>query len=177
VRAPRLDIYFATVVIFLFCHNLPASGQIALDPFVIASGGGVANSNSHMMKVTIGQYITGKTGGGSYFSRLGFWEQLGYETAIAVPEQPPVFATSLHQNTPNPFNPSTMIRFSLAETQRVIIDVFDLQGRRIARILDDSLPPGEHSQLFRPVSLSSGIYLLRLRAGNYQESRRLVLLK
>lgn len=164
-------------VILLSGGVSPAIGQTDLGPSVLASGGSTLVSASHMVKVTLGQTITGKTTGSPIFARLGFWEQLFLDPSTALPDEAPVFATRLHSNVPNPFNPSTTIHFSIAEYERVLVEVFDLQGRRVARLLDDPLPAGEHTLQYRPDGLASGIYLLRLSAGNHHESRRLVLLK
>ncbi len=164
-------------VILLIGMSLPAIGQVELGQRVLASGGRTVASPSHVLKVTLGQTITGKTTGGSIFSGLGFWEQFNLDSATGLSEEVPMITTHLHANVPNPFNPSTTIHFSLAEGEQVLMDVFDLQGRRVARLLDESLPAGEHTLQYRPDGLASGIYLLRLSAGNYHESRRLVLLK
>lgn len=156
---------------------MPARGQTELGSRVIASGGTTTISASHVLKATLGQTITGKTTGSSYFSGLGFWEQIEFDNATGLPETPPVLDTRLHQNVPNPFNPSTTIHFSLAGEELVRLDLFDLQGRRVARLLNEPLPAGAHALEFRPRDLASGIYLLRLSAGSHHESRRLVLLK
>jgi hypothetical protein len=168
---------FTMAAILLSGMSLPAFGQTVLGPRVLAGGGSTQVSASHVLKVTLGQTITGKTTGGSIFSGLGFWEQLNLDSATGLPEEAPVFATRLLPNVPNPFNPSTKIHFSLAAGEQVLMEVFDLQGRRVARLLDESLPAGEHTLQYRPDGLASGIYLLRLSAGKHHESRRLVLLK
>ncbi len=177
MKNPQLIFRVTMAVILLSGVSLPVLGQTELGPRVVAGGGRTMNSASHMLKVTLGQTITAKTTGNSVFSRLGFWEQLFLDSATGLPEEAPVFTTRLQSNVPNPFNPSTTIHFSLAEGEQVLIEVFDLQGRRVARLLNESLPAGEHTLQYRPDGLASGIYLLRLSAGNYHESRRLVLLK
>ena len=168
---------FAMAVILLSGINLSASAQTVLGPRVLASGGRTVSSSSQVLKVTLGQTITGKCSAGDNFSGLGFWEQFAFDAATAIDDMAPLAPTCLHQNVPNPFNPSTTVYFTLASTETVRLDVFDLQGRRVARLLDTSLPAGEHSLLFRPEGLASGVYLLRLKAGGYHENRRLVLLK
>ncbi len=173
----KLVIWMSISVILLCGGWLPASGQTQLGVRIVAGGGGEAVSASHGVKVTLGQAITGRTSYSAVFSGLGFWEQVGTGNATGLPEEAPVLATRLHQNVPNPFNPSTTISFSLVEEELVQLDLFDLQGRRMARLLNESLPAGKHSLNFRPTELASGIYLLRMKAGSHTESRRLVLLK
>jgi hypothetical protein len=83
----------------------------------------------------------------------------------------------LSQNYPNPFNPSTVIRFGLPETADVRIEVYDLAGRRVAVLTDGSRTAGWHTVTFEGSALSSGVYVYRLQAGDFVQSRKLVLLK
>jgi len=85
--------------------------------------------------------------------------------------------TALLQNTPNPFNPQTMIAFNLAEEQHVTITVFDVSGRRVATLIDEVKGAGLHEVQFNASGLSSGIYFYRLQAGEVVEQRKMVLLK
>jgi photosystem II stability/assembly factor-like uncharacterized protein len=84
---------------------------------------------------------------------------------------------TLDQNYPNPFNPSTTIRFSIPEQANVSLIVYDILGRKIAELIDEQLQAGEYSQLFNAAGLASGIYLYQLRAGEYVQTKRLILLK
>jgi hypothetical protein len=84
---------------------------------------------------------------------------------------------NLSQNYPNPFNPSTTISFSLPSTSYVSLKVFDALGREVSTLVSQELTAGNHSQQWNPGSLPSGMYFYRLQAGNYSETRKLVLLK
>jgi photosystem II stability/assembly factor-like uncharacterized protein len=84
---------------------------------------------------------------------------------------------TLDQNYPNPFNPSTTIRFSIPERTNVSLIVYDILGRKVADLIDEQLQTGEYSQLFNAAGLASGVYLYQLRAGEYVETKRLILLK
>lgn len=84
---------------------------------------------------------------------------------------------SLNQNHPNPFNPSTRISFALPEQELVKIKVFDILGREIAVLLNDIKNPGYHEILFNADTLPSGTYIYEIRAGNYVESKKMILLK
>lgn len=83
----------------------------------------------------------------------------------------------LEQNYPNPFNPRTTIAFSLTEESDVTIDIFDAAGRLVATLLNESKGVGRHTVDFDASSLSSGIYFYRLRAGDFVQQRKMVLLK
>ena len=90
-----------------------------------------------------------------------------------IPESTPIedelsdspLAFSLEQNYPNPFNPSTNISFNLPSASRVTLTVYDINGREVARLLNnESLTAGDHSQLFDAVDLASGTYMYRVEA-------------
>lgn len=84
---------------------------------------------------------------------------------------------SLMQNTPNPFNPSTTIAFTLAGEADVRLNVYDLVGREVARPVDGRLGAGEHEIQFDASSLPTGVYLYRLDAGEFVATRRMIVLK
>lgn len=83
----------------------------------------------------------------------------------------------LEQNFPNPFNPSTKIRFSLPELSRVMLTVYDLSGRQVATLLNDRLQEGNYEFDFNAAYLSSGIYIYSLNTEKYRDMKRMVLLK
>jgi len=100
------------------------------------------------------------------------------ETAVA----PAPAASALIGAQPNPFNPKTTIRFSLAEAGRARLEVFDLAGRRVAMLLDGPAAAGEQSIDWDGRDdagrrLASGVYLLRFAAAGVSEEGKLVLLK
>ena len=83
----------------------------------------------------------------------------------------------LHQNYPNPFNPSTQISFDIPEAGRVTLTVFDLTGRKVAELLNETLAPGTHRITFDGEAFSSGIYLYRLQTANGSITRKMTLVK
>lgn len=84
---------------------------------------------------------------------------------------------SLEQNYPNPFNPATKIRFSLQKWGFVSLKVFDILGREAASLCKEEMPSGEHEITFDASGLSAGVYLYRLSAGTYSETKTMLLLK
>lgn len=84
---------------------------------------------------------------------------------------------SLQPVYPNPFNPSTTIRFSLPERAYVELKVFDRLGREVARLVDGTIEAGRHEVLFNAPALPSGVYFARFSAGGFSQTRRLTLLK
>ena len=97
-------------------------------------------------------------------------------------DNPVASKLGLAQNMPNPFNPKTTIAFTLPVPQDVTIDVFDIAGRRVVTLLDDSLGAGQHfvewtGRDAEGQRVASGIYFYRMNAGEEQFSRKMVLLK
>ena len=80
-------------------------------------------------------------------------------------------------NYPNPFNPSTEIRFALPEASNVSLVVYDMTGRVVAELLDGSLETGIHSVTWNASTLPSGVYVYRFQAGAFSESKLMTLLK
>jgi hypothetical protein len=83
----------------------------------------------------------------------------------------------LYQNYPNPFNPSTNFSFSIPEAQKVSLKIFNSLGEEIEIIVNKEFPAGKHSIKYNASNLPSGIYFYRIIAGNYIQTKKLVLLK
>ena len=87
------------------------------------------------------------------------------------------YAFRLEQNFPNPFNAATRIRFELNRAQKVNLDVFNLQGARVAQLIHASLQAGAHSVSWMPRNLAGGIYFLRLESEEGTLVRKMIFLK
>ena len=83
----------------------------------------------------------------------------------------------LDQNCPNPFNPSTIISYSLPANSFVSLMVYDVIGREVATPANKNVVAGEHQITFNAANLSSGIYLYQTRAGNFVQTKKMILLK
>jgi Secretion system C-terminal sorting domain/CARDB len=83
----------------------------------------------------------------------------------------------LYQSYPNPFNPSTTIKYSLPNSDIVSLKVFDILGREVAILLDEYKTAGTHTVEFNASGLASGVYFYQLRAQNFVEAKKMVLLK
>jgi hypothetical protein len=84
---------------------------------------------------------------------------------------------SLSQNYPNPFNPSTVISFQLPVSSHVMLQVFDVNGREVATLVDGEMPAGKHAVPFAPRDLAGGLYFYKLTAGKFTQTRKAILMK
>lgn len=84
---------------------------------------------------------------------------------------------SLKQNYPNPFNPSTVIKYSIAKTSFVNLTVFNVLGEEVKKLIDMEESAGTYQINFNASSLPSGIYFYRIMAGNFVETKKMILLK
>lgn len=83
----------------------------------------------------------------------------------------------LEQNYPNPFNPSTNIQFALPQSGYVTLEIFGVTGERVDVLISEELSAGKYNYAWDGSNLTSGIYLYRLDAGNFVETRKMILLK
>lgn len=87
------------------------------------------------------------------------------------------FKFDLGQNYPNPFNPSTNINYQLPANGFVTLKVYDIIGNEVAVLVNEEKPAGNYNVIFNAVSLPSGIYFYKLQSGNYNQIKKMILLK
>jgi hypothetical protein len=137
------------------------------------------------------QYVLIKIAVGHGLDNIGSLANLRY--VLAYPNNYPTDAPdeggeelpdrfSLSQNYPNPFNPTTVIKFSLPTRSEVSLEVFNVLGQKVKSLVNGELPAGEHSVTWDGTDRSgnrepSGVYFYRLKAGNYVQSRKMVLVR
>jgi hypothetical protein len=128
---------------------------------------------------------------GGYWYKVAAVDRHGNESPLAVfgPEMvtgddpmPVPDATFLSQNFPNPFNPVTTIAFGLKAGGFVNLSVYDAAGRLVVTLINESRPAGQYAAAWNGKvqngsSAASGVYFYRLAAGNYIETRKMILLK
>jgi hypothetical protein len=84
---------------------------------------------------------------------------------------------SISQNYPNPFSLSTTIKFNVIKVSNIEIDIYDMTGRRVQTLLNETLTPGIYEASFDGSSLTGGIYFYHFTAGDYSETKRMILVR
>jgi len=137
------------------------------------------NGNGTTTQSQVYTYTDKSVNIGSYSYRLkqvdfdGTFEYSGV-VEVDVPA-PAVF--KLDQNYPNPFNPSTKIKYSIPQSSNVTIKVFDVLGNEIETLVNEEKPAGTYEIMWSAANLPSGVYFYQLKADNYMETKKMVLLK
>jgi len=103
--------------------------------------------------------------------------ELGLDDDVTIPEQ-----YTLHQNYPNPFNPRTSIRYDLPDNERVNIIIYDMLGRQVKQLVDEYQDAGFKSIIWDATNdfgnpAATGVYLCKIQAGEYMQTKKMVLLK
>lgn len=123
------------------------------------------------------------TAGETYKHRLVTIDVNGNRMAVAEvesvvePSSAVVDRFALHQNFPNPFNPSTQITYDLAQGTNVSLQVFDLLGREVATLINGAQNAGHYTVNFDATSLPSGMYFYRLETPQFSDMKKMMLLK
>ena len=83
----------------------------------------------------------------------------------------------LYQSYPNPFNPSTTIKYSIPNSDRVNLKVYDILGREVATLVNEYKTPGTYAVEFNASRFASGVYFYQIQSGNFIETKKMILLK
>lgn len=142
-----------------------------------------SNGNNSYTAYVFINYPAGYTGyfpnGGGFETQpavcyVGGWTftATGVENEVSGPT-----GFALSQNFPNPFNPTTSIKFNVGERANVTLKVFDMLGREVATLVNEVKESGSYDVNFDAAKLASGTYVYKLTAGNFVETKKMVLLK
>jgi len=122
---------------------------------------------------TDGEYTVRSDTSSFYLTR----EYLNIESGILIPNQ-----FTLHQNYPNPFNPITTLRYDLPENSYVNVTIYDMLGRQVKTLINQTQDAGFKSVLWNATNnqgnpVSAGVYLYQIQAGEFVQTKKMVLLK
>ncbi len=160
----------------------PANGSVAAFEYTTVGGTGAVmfDGNHKVLYCAFSLEAACGLAGTSHYSvvldRILEW----WGVALPVGDQEPVAVPSsmrLLGNYPNPFNPSSEIRFEVNAPVQVQLNVFDIQGRLVTELVNDVMQPGSHSVRFDGVSLASGVYFAKLSSAGFAQTIKMVLLK
>jgi hypothetical protein len=172
--------HFLVLVVALVLGPIESQSQNSVVHWSsLSSGFGFSSSENSKLETVLGQAFVGMTKSAPTLIFSGFItgpvlssNVTGVENEQLVPMQ---FA--LQQNYPNPFNPSTIIRYTIPERYHVSLRLFNLLGKEVVSLVDETQAQGEYTVRLTPHSLSSGVYIYRLTAGKFTEQRKLLFLK
>jgi hypothetical protein len=148
----------------------------------IGAGGGVVSTPSYMLQLTLGEPGMGASRSDSVSVSSGFWGWLGSPPIVPVRETPPPLVFRFRANVPNPFMTATRFAFELPAQTHVTLDIYDVKGRLVRRILNEKRVAGIHSTIWDARDgggrrMSSGVYVARFAAGSFESRRKIVLLR
>ena len=178
---------FASVwALSVYNNKLIAAGDdlMAYDGSSWSGLGGGVNDDVYWMTVYgTGLFVSGPftVAGGKVSAFLAEWNEAATDVIdINGSDLPREF--TLEQNYPNPFNPTTTIEFSIPRPAFVTLDIYDVLGRRVATLVNERLQAGAKRASWdgkdnKGHEVASGVYLYKLMAGEYTESRKMLLLK
>ncbi|MFC1898286.1 right-handed parallel beta-helix repeat-containing protein [Candidatus Cloacimonadota bacterium] len=120
---------------------------------------------------------------GSITNDMGAYGGHGYNEPFTAIEENTILINNIKSNNyPNPFNPSTIISFSIKNDSNLELSIFNIKGQKVLTLINEHIQKGKHSIVWSGVdeyndSVSSGIYLYKIKAGNRESVNRMLLLK
>lgn len=127
-----------------------------------------ASSYSYTDEVSAGKYTY-------RLKQIDFDGTTTYSNEVEVDLSPASY--NLSQNFPNPFNPSTVIRYAMPVAGNVTLNVYNALGQKVAELVNGFMPAGEHSVNFSAANLTSGVYFYEIQAGEFRSMRKMQLIK
>jgi len=171
---------------FIYFNNKYVDSVLAADIYAKGQSGGSYNTAYY---TALWQKLSGTT---TYMFKLASyrlacfiytaWVDAGRPTVTDVCDNDAQLIKGMYlvQNYPNPFNPSTVIKYGVTSSSNVTLQVYDLQGRLVTTLVNEVKQPGEYSVQFNAGSkgnISSGVYFYKLKAGNYSQTKKMLLVK
>ena len=183
-----MKVVFSTFLIICFIISLGWSQSQVKEP-TISSGTIVKRTihSNYKLSATAGQVAIDSIGNSNYSMFFGFWSQyhitgIEDENDLLLPK---VF--ELRQNYPNPFNPVTTIEYALPRISEVTIEIYNILGQQVAKLVNDKQPPGYYSVRWEGLNsngynVSNGMYFYRMVAQSgegrlFVKSRKMLFIK
>jgi Secretion system C-terminal sorting domain len=171
-------IAFLVALIFTIGFSKIMFGQNKLSRSVIAGGSVAVSGENHRVLGTIGQPLNGSSGNISYRTQVGFWyNSISSTTDVEQTEDLIPKEFQLEQNYPNPFNPSTKIKFGLPKESKVLLLIYNILGEEVAQLVNQQFQAGYYEIELYNSGFSSGVYLYTIQAGDFVDTKKMILLK
>ena len=163
------------VLIFTITNCL--HGQYRIKISVLGNGGSSDSNLTYHLNSTLGQQLTGITQASNYTVYDGVWKPIQILTPIdnqnnIIPQK-----YELEQNYPNPFNPSTKIKYAIPRISQVEIKIYDILGNVVQTLVNEEKSAGVYELIWNAADLSSGVYFYQIHAGNFVQTKKMLLLK
>ena len=153
-----------------------STGNKMWDKVYIGPGTGENNAKAVSLDKDGNIYVAGTSTGdttGLDFALVKYSPVInGIKNEIDIPR-----SFSLEQNYPNPFNPTTDIKYSIPDNEFVELKVYDILGRKVATIEDEEEKPGTYDVTWNAINVPSGVYFYQLEAGNFIQTKKMIVLK
>lgn len=176
LRSKNIDASNPFVVSFLIEGTYPETNRVMITDFESSAS---YHSFFYQTSASKWVYYTNSSKPGFIFLNLIRAYVSDFTTGVEKVIELMPTSFKLDQNYPNPFNPSTVINYQLPSASHVTLTVYDMLGREVTKLVDEYQQAGSHSSQFSILSsqFSSGIYFYTLHAGNYLETKKMVLMK
>jgi hypothetical protein len=157
---------------FVVCNQLTvSSNEWEVLGFVEGAGTTTKKKNYNFTDVNI------KSGSYKYkLKQIDLDGKFTFSNEVEVNVELPL-EYALNQNYPNPFNPSTTISYSLPKVSFVRITIYDLLGAEIKSLVNEEQNPGEYKIVYDASALASGVYYYTIRAGDFSQNRKMILMR
>lgn len=147
--------------------------------------GSAATSTTYIFLTKTGESVSVSVKSGQPNTGVVQIDQVTWTSGDGVSETPTSVASdriiptefTLSQNYPNPFNPSTKINFSIPTSEKVTLKIFDITGKEVTTIVNETLNAGSYTFEFNESNLSSGVYFYRLSVGRFNKTQKMILIK
>jgi hypothetical protein len=168
------------IPIWLALAIIPVFAEYTIKASIFSSGGGVSTSTTRQMHMSLGQTPAGEMVSALYKTKVGLWYMVPGDIGTLADDSqnlPMVDRFELQQNYPNPFNPTTTIGYSLLKPGPVQIMLYDVLGRKVVTLLEQSMPAGRHQVVLNAAQMPSGVYYYQLKAEGLTQHKKMLLIK
>ncbi|MBI5402067.1 MAG: T9SS type A sorting domain-containing protein [Ignavibacteriae bacterium] len=188
VSVPAVKLYTDTALFSAVVTNPPGVGSIALSFLNKTSNTAQSILTSYPDSLRLKIKVTGGVTSGAYTVKVYGNGPNGtpvHERTITLNvtltgisnNTNVVESFGLMQNYPNPFNPNTIIKFRIKESGFVTLKIYDMLGKEVAVLVNENLKPGSYDREFDASGLSSGIYFYKITAGDFTDTKKMILTK